>query len=317
MEQRLTGVYTALATPFRADGSIDEESLRKLVDRQLEAGVAGLVPCGTTGESAAMTTDEWERTLAVVVEQAAGRVPVIAGAGSNQTAKAVDLSRRCARIRIDILLQVTPYYVKPTQQGMVDHYRAIADATDLPIILYNVPGRTGVTLAPETVLRLAESPQFVGIKQAVADLDQASAILRSRPRHFAVLCGEDSLALPMIALGGDGVISVISNQVPRSFAALVRAALAGRREDAAALHVKLFPLMRANFIESNPIPVKFTLAELGLIANVLRTPLTPLSEACRETVRAALGQACAVEAAYAARAMSAVAASCRPICAGA
>jgi 4-hydroxy-tetrahydrodipicolinate synthase len=200
---------------------------------------------------------------------------------------------------------------------MVDHYQAIADGMNLPIILYNVPGRTGVTLAPETVLRLAESQQFVGIKQAVGDLDQASAILRSRPRHFAVLCGEDSLALPMIALGGDGAISVISNQVPRSFAALVRAALAGRRKEAAALHAKLFPLMRANFIESNPIPVKFTLAELGLIANVLRTPLTPLSEACRETVRAALRQACAAETACAARAMSAVAASCRPICAGA
>jgi 4-hydroxy-tetrahydrodipicolinate synthase len=317
MEQRLTGVYTALATPFRADGRIDEPSLRKLVDRQLEAGVAGLVPCGTTGESAAMTTDEWERTLAVVVEQTAGRVPVIAGAGSNQTAKAVDLSRRCARIGVNVLLQVTPYYVKPTQQGMIDHYRAIADATDLPILLYNVPGRTGVTLAPETVLRLAESPSFVGIKQAVADLDQASAILRSRPRYFAVLSGEDSLALPMIALGGDGVISVISNQVPRSFAALVQAALAGRREEAAALHAKLFPLMRANFIESNPIPVKFTLAELGLIENVLRTPLTPLSEACRETVRAALRQACTAETACPARNASAPDASGQPLCAGA
>ncbi len=317
MEQRLTGVYTALATPFHGDGRIDERSLRKLVDRQLEAGVAGLVPCGTTGEAAAMTTEEWERTLAIVVEQAAGRVPVIAGAGHCQTARAVDFSCRAARIGIDLLLHVTPYYVKPTQQGMIDHYRAVADATNLPIILYNVPGRTGVTLAPETVLRLAERRPFVGIKQAVADLDQTSAILRSRPAHFAVLSGEDSLTLPMIALGADGVISVVANQAPGTFASLVRAALAGRRDEAAALHAKLFPLMKANFIESNPIPLKFALAEMGLIENALRTPLTPLSESCRPMVRTALRQACAAESACAARAAEAAAVSRPPICAGA
>ena len=307
MENRLTGVYTALVTPFKQDQSFDEAAMRRLVDLQLEAGIAGVVPCGTTGESACMTTDEWERILSVVVEQVAGRVPVFAGTGSNYTGKAVDLSRRCARIGIDILLHVTPYYVKPTQRGMMEHYRAITDAVDRPIVLYNVPGRTGVTLTPDTVLRLAENPRIIGIKQAVADLDQVSAILQSRPPRFAVLSGEDSLTLPMVALGADGVISVVSNEVPVSFTAMVRAALEGRREEAASLHRQLFPLMKANFVESNPIPVKYALAQMGLVENVFRLPMTPLADAYHDEVKAALRQARAVETAAILRRSSAAA----------
>lgn len=295
MDERLTGVFTALVTPFHADGSFDGPAMARLVDRQVDAGVAGVVACGTTGEAAAMEPEEHVHVVEAVVAAAAGRVPVIAGAGSNRTAQAVALSRDCVRAGADALLHVTPYYVKPTQQGLVDHFHAVADATDRPVILYNVPSRTSVTMAPETVLQLAEDSRFVAVKQAVADLDQAAAILRGRPDRFTVLSGEDSLALPMIALGADGVIAVISNEVPAAFVSLVRAALGGDRATAAELHGQLFGLMKANFIESNPIPVKFAMAEMGLIANVLRTPMTTLLEPHHAAVRAALQQARVIE----------------------
>ena len=291
MRSRLNGVYTALVTPWNDDGSFDEPAMRRLVERQIAGGVQGLVPCGTTGEAAAQTSNEHEHVVAVVVDQAAGRVPVIAGAGCNNTAHAVELSRRCAAAGADMLLHVTPYYVKPTQAGLIAHFRRVADATDLPIIVYNVPGRAGVTITPATAIALAQDSRIIGIKQAVADLDQLSDILADRPQHFAVLCGEDSLTLPMVALGANGVISVLSNETPAEFSTLVKSAQIGDLVTARMLHNRLLPLMRANFIESNPIPVKYALARLGLMGNVLREPMTPLSADCQERVDRALERA--------------------------
>ncbi|HRX86140.1 MAG TPA: 4-hydroxy-tetrahydrodipicolinate synthase [Phycisphaerae bacterium] len=291
MRTRLNGVFTALVTPFDQRGAFDEPAMRRLVDRQIAGGVQGLVPCGTTGEAAAMTADEHERVVAVVADQAAGRVPVIAGAGCNNTAHAIELSQRCARAGADLLLHVTPYYIKPTQAGLVAHFRRMADATDRPIIAYNVPGRTGVTITPATALALAEDPRIIGLKQAVADLDQLGDILQDRPARFAVLSGEDSLTLPMIASGADGVISVVANEAPADFNALVKSALIGDLVTARAIQRRLLPLMRANFVESNPIPAKFALAALGLLDNVLREPLTPLAAQHEPRVRAALESA--------------------------
>ena len=295
MNAPIRGVFTALVTPFDREAGIDEPAIRTLVDRQIEAGVAGLVPCGTTGEGAALSIDEHQRVVAIVCEQTASRVPVIAGAGSNNTLRAIALSRRCKRAGADALLHVTPYYVKPTQAGLVAHYRAIADAVDLPIVLYNVPGRTAATLTPETVLTLAHEPPFVALKQAVPDLDQACTILQDRPDGFAVLSGEDSLTLAMIALGADGVISVVANETPADFVALVEAAMRGRRAEAIRLQRQLLPLMRANFVESNPIPVKCALARMGLIENTLRLPMTPLDAAHVDQVATALYRAGAIE----------------------
>ena len=289
----LRGVFTALVTPFRADGSIDEPALRRLVRMQVEAGVAGLVPMGTTGESATVTPDEHERVVAITVEEARRgprRVLVVAGAGSNDTKKAVELGVRSARAGADVLLAVTPYYNKPKQDGLEAHFRAIADAVDVPLVLYNVPGRTGSNLLPETVLRLAADRRFAAVKEASANLDQVSEILRGRPAGFAVLSGEDSLTLPIVALGGDGVIAVVSNEAPALLVALVDAALAGRRDQAAALHARLLPLMKANFLESNPIPVKWAVARMGICEPHLRLPLTPLSESVGVKLEAILDE---------------------------
>lgn len=291
MRKCLSGVYTALVTPFDEAGTFDEAAMRRLVDRQIAAGVQGLVPCGTTGEAAAMTVAEHEHVVAVVVEQARGRVPVIAGAGCNNAARAEELSRRCAAAGADMLLHVTPYYIKPTQAGLIAHFRRMADASDLPIIVYNVPGRTGVTITPATAVRLAEDPRIVGIKQAVSDLDQLADIMQGRPSRFAVLSGEDSLALPMLAMGASGVISVVANETPAEFVALVKSVLIGDLETARGIQRRLLPLMRANFVESNPIPVKYALSRMGLMQNVLRAPLTPLAAEHRSRVDAALATA--------------------------
>jgi len=285
---RLSGVFTALVTPFTDSGALDEAAFRKLIRRQIDGGVAGLVPCGTTGEAVTLDLDEHERVVAITAEEAAGKVRVIAGAGSNDTKKAVELAKRCRRAGADSLLVVTPYYNKPTPKGLIAHYRALADAVDVPIVIYNVPGRTGLNMQPETVLALAEDTRFIAVKEASGNLDQAAEILRSRPAHFAVLSGEDSLALPMVALGGEGVIAVISNEAPALLVELVAAALAGERDRAAALHLKLVPLMKANFRESNPIPVKWALARLGLCGGTLRLPLVPLSPALHPVVEDAL-----------------------------
>jgi 4-hydroxy-tetrahydrodipicolinate synthase len=288
---RLSGVFTALITPFTDGGAVDERALRRLVTRQLDGGVAGLVPCGTTGEAATLDPDEHERVVAVTAEtaRASGRaVRVIAGCGSNDTRKAQKLAERCRRAGADAVLVVTPYYNKPTPRGLVEHFRAVADAGRLPVVAYNVPGRTGLNMLPETVLALAEDPRVVGVKEASGSLDQACEILRSRPPDFSVLSGEDALAIPMIACGADGVVAVVSNEAPRAYGDLIRAGLAGDRDGAAALQARLLPLMRANFRESNPIPVKWAMQRLGLCGGDLRLPLVPLSASCHAVVEEAL-----------------------------
>ena len=291
MRRRLEGVFTALVTPFTAGGAVDEEAVRRLARRQIAGGVAGLVPVGTTGEAATLDADEHQRVVELVVAEAraASRpVEVIAGCGSNDTRRAVDLARRCRDAGADALLVVTPYYNKPTQAGLLAHFRHLADAVDRPVVLYNVPGRTGCNLLPETVLELAADERFWGVKEASGNLDQVSAILRERPQGFAVLSGEDSLTLPVVALGGDGVVAVVSNEAPELLVELVAAAAGGERERAAALHAQLVPLMKANFCESNPIPVKWAMARLGLAEAGLRLPLLPLEERFHDLVEEAL-----------------------------
>lgn len=272
----LKGAFTALVTPFQSDDAIDEVALRRLVDRQIESGMAGVVPCGTTGEAVSLTPDEHQRVVKIVATQTDGQAIVLAGAGASNTTQAIELSMRCEDAGADCLLHVTPAYIKPTQAGLIRHFEAILGSTNLPIVLYNVPGRTAVTLSPATILKLAQHPQVIGLKQAVADLSQLDEILIGRDASLAVLSGEDSLTLPMISLGADGVVSVVGNQQPRLLAELVSAARAGKSQQALRLHRQLVPLMVANFVESNPIPVKFTLAEMGLIENRLRTPMTTL-----------------------------------------
>jgi 4-hydroxy-tetrahydrodipicolinate synthase len=288
---RLRGVFTALITPFTDTGEVDEFALRRLVRRQIEGGVQGLVPCGTTGEAVTLDSDEHERVVAIVAEEAR-RAPrpirVIAGCGSNDTRRSQKLARRCGSAGADALLVVTPYYNKPTPRGLIEHFRAVADAGELSVVLYNVPGRTGTNMMPETVLRLAEDPRFIAVKEASGSLDQACEILRARPAGFAVLSGEDSLALPMVACGADGLIAVVSNEAPRSTAELIAAGLAGERERAVALQARLFPLMRANFRESNPIPVKWAMERLGLCGGALRLPLVPLSPSQHAAVEEAM-----------------------------
>lgn len=291
MKHPLRGVYTALVTPFDADGNVDEEALRRHVRRQIDEGIAGLSPVGTTGEGATLEPDEHQRVVEIVVEearQASRLVPVIAGAGTNSTKKTIDLSRRCRDAGADALLLVTPYYNKPPQAGMAAHFRAVAEAVDLPIVMYDVPGRTGVHLAADTVLELAHEEPFVAVKDASARLDETSRILRDRPEDFAVLSGEDSLTLPIIALGGDGVICVVSNEAPALMTDLVEAALSGDRERAASLHARLFPLMQANFVETNPLPVKWALHRMGLIEPHVRMPLVQLSDRGRSVVEECL-----------------------------
>jgi len=295
-----SGVYTALVTPFQEDGALDESGLRRLVRRQIAGGVAGLVPCGTTGEAVTLDPDEHGRVVAAVVEEARAatrRVRVIAGCGSNDTKKSQDLAERCRRAGADALLVVTPYYNKPTPRGLVAHFRAVADAGGLPVVLYNVPGRTGLNMLPETVLELAKDPRIVAVKEASGSLDQACEILRARPAGFAVLSGEDSLAVPMIACGAEGVIAVVSNEAPALYAELIAAALEGDRARAAELQARIFPLMKANFRESNPIPAKWALERLGLVGGALRLPLVPLSPAHHKPMEEALTAAGLLDAA--------------------
>ncbi|MEO8586744.1 MAG: 4-hydroxy-tetrahydrodipicolinate synthase [Acidobacteriota bacterium] len=291
LSSSFSGVFTALVTPFKDDGALDEQGLRRLVRRQIAGGVAGLVPCGTTGEAVTLDPGEHERVVAITVEEAraaARRVTVIAGCGSNDTKRAQDLAARCRRAGADALLVVTPYYNKPTPRGLVAHFKAVADAGSLPVVLYNVPGRTGLNMQPETVLEAAQDRRIVAVKEASGSLDQACEILRARPAGFAVLSGEDSLAVPMIACGAEGVIAVVSNAAPSLYVETIAAALAGNRTRAAELQAKIFPLMKANFRESNPIPVKWALERLGLIGGALRLPLVPLSPAHHKPMEEAL-----------------------------
>lgn len=288
MTTRLVGCGTALVTPFTRDSAIDESALRALVAWQIAEGVDFLVPCGSTGEAATMSAEEQCRVITIVVEEANGRVPVVAGAASNDTQRAIALSKAAKAAGATHLLHTSPMYNKPPQRGIIAHYRAIADAVDLPIVVYNVPGRTGSNVEARTTLALAQTRNIVAVKEASGNLGQITDILRDRPPHFSVLSGDDELTLSVMAAGGDGIISVVSNVSPRLMSELCacmrRGDVAGARER----HFRLLPLMRAAFIESNPLPVKAALASMGKIHNVLRLPLVPMSDAHDAALRAAL-----------------------------
>ncbi|MGB2898735.1 MAG: 4-hydroxy-tetrahydrodipicolinate synthase [Candidatus Acidiferrum sp.] len=283
-----TGTGTALVTPFRADGSLDEATLRRLVQRQIDAGINFLVPCGTTGESPTLTHEEHLRAVEITVELAKGKVPVLAGAGGYNTAEVISLARELTDLGADGILSVTPYYNKPTQEGLFQHYRAIAEAISLPIILYSVQGRTGVNIEPGTVKRLAGIENIVGIKEASGNVSQMAAILNAVPDDSIVLSGDDAITLPLIALGGRGVISVVSNEIPREMSQLTRLALQGDFQGAREIHRRFHPLMEINFVESNPIPVKAALAEMGLLEPVWRLPLVAPKAENRARIRAVL-----------------------------
>jgi 4-hydroxy-tetrahydrodipicolinate synthase len=287
----LAGCGTALVTPFTATGAVDEARYRTLVERQVAAGVRLLIPCGTTGEAATLTPAEYERVVALTVETARGRATVLAGAGSNATAATIERARAARAAGADALLVVAPYYNKPTQPGLTAHFRAVAQAMrDVPVVLYNVPGRTASNLAPATTLALArEVENIVGVKEASGDLTQIMAVLRERPAGFRVLSGDDALTLPLVALGADGIISVASNEAPALMTRLTQCALAGEWEAARELHYRLLPLMEANFLESNPGPVKAALALMGLVDEQLRLPLVPVQEQTRARLRTVLG----------------------------
>lgn len=284
------GCFTALVTPFK-DGGLDEAALRKVVRFQLRGGVSGLVACGSTGEAATLSMEESERVVRVTVSEAAGRVPVVAGVGSNDTAKAVKMAKEAERWGADALLVLVPYYNKPTQEGMFQHFKAVAQATGLPIIAYNIPGRTGVNMLPKTLLRIAaELPSVRAVKEAAGSLDQVSEILCSAPKGFTVLSGDDSLTLPMMAVGAKGVVSVVSNILPRETQKLCDLALRGDYKAAAKVHLKLFPFIKALFVETNPIPVKAAACKLGLCSGELRLPLTAISPEARKTLEKALAK---------------------------
>jgi len=290
-ESSLSGCGTALATPFTTGGTVDENALRALVDWQIDEGIDFLVPCGSTGEAATMTLEEQRHVVEITVAQARGRVPVVAGAGSNDTARAIALSREMESAGATHLLHASPMYNKPPQRGIVAHFHAIADAVALPIMVYNVPGRTASNIEAGTTLELAKHPRIVAVKEASGILPQITDILVARPEGFGVLSGDDELTLAILALGGDGLVSVISNVAPRLTAELVRLARAGRFEKARDIHMRLLPWMRAAFIESNPVPVKAALHMLGRMDNVLRLPLVPLAETRSAAVRSALQKA--------------------------
>jgi len=288
---RLQGCGTALVTPFTEPGLIDFPALRALVDWQIAEGIDFLVACGSTGEAQTLDDTERQRVVAAVVEVAAGRVPVMAGATSNDTSRAVEETRRMCAVGVDYILSATPYYNKPTQEGLYRHFMAVADAATKPVCLYNVPGRTAVNLHPSVTLRLARHPNVMGIKEASGDLKQVMDILRERPDGFTVLSGDDWLTLPVITAGGDGLISVVANEVPAAMTALVHLMLAGNLEHARTWHYRLLPLMDANFLETNPAPVKAALHLMGRIQNVLRLPLLPASESTGAALRTALRSA--------------------------
>ena len=284
----LTGCGTALVTPFRRDGQVDEAALRRFVEWQVAEGVHFVVPCGSTGEAATMTPAEHRRVVEITVEAVAGRVPVVAGAGSNDTTRAIAMSREMKAAGATHLLHVSPMYNKPPQRGIMAHFRAIADAVDLPIVRYNVPGRTGSNLEARTTLELARVAGIVAVKEASGNINQIADIIRDRPPGFAVLSGDDSITLPVMALGGDGVISVTSNVTPRLMAQLTDACAVNDFGAARTLHRRLQPWMSAAFIEPNPIPAKAALARMGRIENILRLPLVPMSDASLPAVTAAL-----------------------------
>jgi 4-hydroxy-tetrahydrodipicolinate synthase len=283
-----SGCGTALVTPFRRDLSLDEAAMRKLVRRQIDAGIDFLVPCGTTGENPTLGVGEHLRVVDITVEEASGRVPVLAGAGGYNTAESVALAKKLQPMRVDGILSVTPYYNKPTPEGLYQHFKAIASAVSLPVIVYNVPRRTGTNIDPATLKRLAEIDNIVGVKEASGDLGQIASILGHLPETFTVLSGDDSLALPTIALGGKGLISVVSNEIPKEMTELIRLCLQGEFEGARRLQRRFLPLMEVNFIESSPIPVKAAMAAMGLLEPVWRLPLCAPRPENEEKIRGVL-----------------------------
>jgi 4-hydroxy-tetrahydrodipicolinate synthase len=289
-----TGCGTALVTPFRRDHSLDEETLRKLVRRQIDAGIDFLVPCGTTGESPTLTRFEHLRVVEIAVEESGGKVPVLAGAGGYNTHEVIELAKEIEERGADGILSVTPYYNKPTQEGLYQHYRAIASATRLPIVVYSVQGRTGVNVEPATLARLAQIESIVAVKEASGNIGQMANVIHEVPPHFNVLSGDDAITIPLMALGGRGVISVVSNEIPRQMTHLAQACLRGDYETARTIQARYLPLMNVNFVESNPIPVKAAMGLMGLLDPVYRLPMcapSPASLAKIEKVLESVGLA--------------------------
>ncbi len=296
------GCGTALVTPFRPDGSLDEPALRSLVKWQVDSQIDFLVPCGTTGETPTLSRDEWLRVIEITIEVADGRVPIVAGATSNSTRDAVEKAMTVAALKgVDAILTASPYYNKPTQEGQYQHFKAIAEAVDKPLILYNVRGRTGANLEPATLARLAQLPNILGVKEASGNMSQIADVFNAVPADFLVFSGDDAITLPVIALGGAGIISVVSNEIPMEMAAMTRAALANKWDEARFLHRKYLPLMQANFIESNPLPVKAVLAMMGKIEEVYRLPLVPMKKETRAKLEKVAAEAGVIPAAVAGR----------------
>ncbi|OVE79147.1 4-hydroxy-tetrahydrodipicolinate synthase [bacterium I07] len=287
---RLKGCGTALVTPFNQNGGVDEKSLRNLVDFQINGSIDFLVPCGTTGESATLTRNEHLKVVEIVVDQTGGRVPVIAGAGGYNTAAVIEMAKSVESLGVDGVLSVTPYYNKPTQEGLFQHYAALAANIEAPIIVYNVPGRTSTNLLPDTIVRLSSIDNIIGVKEASGDMSQIGELAVKIPDDFFLLSGDDANTLPIIAMGGNGVISVVSNQAPDLVRALAHACLDGDFRKAGQMQRKLFPLMQANFIRTNPIPVKAGLAMMGLIDEIYRLPLVPLDSGDKDVLKSALSE---------------------------
>ena len=284
--KKFRGTGTALVTPFKKDGTIDETALRKLVDYQIAGGVEAIIPIGTTGESPSISSDEHRRILEIVIERSRGRIKVFAGSGSNYTKRAIELTHLAKELGAAAAILVAPYYNKPTQEGYFQHYSAVAEAVDIPLIVYNVPGRTGGNIAASTTLRMAEEiPSIMAVKEASGNIAQIMEIARNRPKHFSLLSGDDAITLPILSVGGDGCISVVANQLPKDFSDMVRAGLSGNWKKALQIHNKLLPLMNANFIETNPIPVKASLAMMGMINEVYRLPMVPMGSKNKKTLK--------------------------------
>jgi len=284
------GCGTALVTPFQGNGSLDETTLRKLVRRQIDEGIHFLVPCGTTGESPTLTRDEHLRVVAITIEEAKGRVPVVAGAGGYNTHEVIELAKEIEKLGAQGLLSVTPYYNKPTQEGLYRHFKAIASAVPLPIVVYSVQGRTAVNVEPATLARLAQIDSVVAVKEASGNISQMAAVVHQVPEKFAVLSGDDAITIPLIALGGRGIISVVSNEIPGEMAKLTQAALDGDFAKARTLQRKWLPLMEINFVEANPQPAKWAMAKMGLLEPVWRLPMCEPSDASKAKIEAVLRQ---------------------------
>jgi 4-hydroxy-tetrahydrodipicolinate synthase len=288
MRTQFTGVGTALVTPFTRSGDLDEKSVRRLGRRQIDAGIHFLVPNGTTGENPTLTLEERIRIVEILADEANGRVPVLAGAGGYNTKEVIHLAEAMRKAGASGLLSVTPYYNKPTPDGLVQHYRAIADSTPLPIVVYNVPGRTGVNIDVNTLVRLSAIPNVVGVKEASGNMTQVCEICKAVPSDFIVLSGDDALTLPIMAVGGRGVISVVSNEIPREMVQLTEAAEANDFAAARTVHARIMPLMQVNFVESNPVPVKAAMAAMGLLEEAYRLPVTSPRPESREKILAVL-----------------------------